>query len=65
MLTAGLSELELRIIIIVCCVVGIIAIIVLLCYLYHRRSSKGSKGGFLILFLQCSRLCFVILEAIV
>merc|ERR1719382_1003370 len=44
MLAAGLSELELRIIIIVCCVVGIIAIIVLLCYLYHRRSSKGSKG---------------------
>jgi len=44
MLTAGLSELELRIIIIVCCVLGIIAIIVLLCYLYHRRSSKGSKA---------------------
>merc|ERR1711972_1289471 len=36
MLTAGLSELELRIV--------IIAIIVLLCYLYHRRSSKGSKA---------------------
>ena len=52
MLTAGLSELELRIIIIVCCVVGIIAIIVLLCYLYHRRSSKGSKGGFLSYFFN-------------
>merc|ERR1719400_1404426 len=44
MLTAGLSELELRIIIIVCCVVGIIAIIVFLCYLYHRRNNKGNKG---------------------
>jgi len=45
MLTAGLSELELRIIIIVCIVVGVILIIVFLCYLYHRRNNKGNKAA--------------------
>ena len=44
MLTAGLSELELRIIIIVCIVVGVLLIIVLLCYLCHRRNNMGNKG---------------------
>ena len=44
MLTAGLTELELRIIIIVCIVVGVILLIVFLCYTYHRKNSKGNKG---------------------
>merc|ERR1712038_2045624 len=44
MLTAGLSEFELRIIIIVCIVVGVLLIIVFLCYLCHRRNNKGSKA---------------------
>jgi len=45
MLTAGLSELELRIIIIVCVVVGVLLIIVFLCYLYHRKNNKGNKAA--------------------
>jgi len=45
MLTAGLSEFELRIIIIVCIVVGVLLIIVFLCYLCHRRNNKGNKAG--------------------
>merc|ERR1719209_2224587 len=45
MLTAGLSELELRIIIIVCVVVGVLLIIVFLCYLCHRRNNKGNKAA--------------------
>ena len=61
MLTAGLSELELRIIIIVCVVVGVLLIIVFLCYLYHRRNNKGNKGE--MIHLQCFCLSFVILEA--
>merc|ERR1712212_301322 len=62
MLTAGLSELELRIIIIVCIVVGVILIIVFLCYLYHRKNNKGNKGE--MIHLQCFCPSFVILEAI-
>ena len=61
MLTAGLSELELRIIIIVCIVVGVLLIIVLLCYLCHRRNNTGNKGE--MIHLQCFCFSFVILEA--
>jgi hypothetical protein len=45
MLTAGLSEFELRIIIIVCIVVGVLLIIVFLCYLCHRRNNTGNKAA--------------------
>ena len=61
MLTAGLSEFELRIIIIVCIVVGVLLIIVFLCYLCHWRNNKGNKGE--IIHLHCFCLSFVILEA--
>ena len=61
MLTAGLSEYELRLIIIICIVVGVLLIIVFLCYLCHRRNNKGNKGE--MIHLQCFCLSFVILEA--
>ena len=63
MLTAGLSEFELRIIIIVCIVVGVILIIVFLCYLCHRRNNKLANKGEKQIHLQCFCLSFVILEA--
>ena len=44
MLTAGLGEHEIRIIIIVCIVVGVLLILLLACYYCHRRANQSNKG---------------------
>merc|ERR1719319_647747 len=44
MLTAGLGEHEIRIIIIVCIVVGVLLILLLACYYCHRRANQSNKA---------------------
>jgi len=44
MLTAGLGEYEIRIIIIVCIVVGVLLILLLACYYCHRRANQSKKA---------------------